>query len=130
MFQINEDKSIAVTRGDAMFFFVSATNEGNGGTPYVFRAGDKVRINIHGKKECDNVVLQKDFEVTAETEKVEIYLAEDDTKIGDVISKPKDYWYEIVLNPDTEPQTIIGYDEDGAKVFKLYPEGGQVKEGE
>lgn len=113
-----------------MFFFVSATNEGNGGTPYVFRAGDKVRINIHGKKECDNVVLQKDFEVTAETEKVEIYLAEDDTKIGDVISKPKDYWYEIVLNPDTEPQTIIGYDEDGAKVFKLYPEGGQVKEGE
>lgn len=34
-----------------------------------------------------------------------------------------DYWYEVELNPETEAQTIIGYDEDGPKIFRLYPEG-------
>jgi ribose 5-phosphate isomerase RpiB len=57
---------------------------------------------------------------------VEIYLDRDDTKIGEVISKPKDYWYSVTLNDDTVPQTIIGYDDDGAKVFKLFPEGADV----
>jgi hypothetical protein len=47
-------------------------------------------------------------------------------KIGDVISKHKDYWYEVVLNDDTLPQTIIGYDEDGAKLFRLFPEGDDI----
>jgi len=44
-------------------------------------------------------------------------------KIGDVINKPTDYWYEIEINPETKPQTIIGYDENGEKILKLYPEG-------
>ena len=60
-------------------------------------------------------------------QRVEIYLTEEDTKIGEVISKPKDYWYEVELNPDEEPQTIIGYDEDGAKIFKLFPEGDDIE---
>ena len=70
--------------------------------------------------------MQKDFPVTEVTEKVFIYLDEEDTKIGEIISKHKDYWYEIVLNPDTVPQTIIGYDEDGAKVFRLFPESNEI----
>ena len=128
MFVINEDNSIYATRGDIVFFLVSAFDTVDG-KQYTFQPGDVVRINIHGRKECDNVVLQKDFPVNVETDKVEIFLTEEDTKIGESISKPKDYWYEVCLNPDTNPQTIIGYDEDGAKVFKLFPEGGQVKEG-
>jgi hypothetical protein len=68
------------------------------------------------------VVLVVDTEVTEEAELVEIELTSEDTRIGEVISKPVDYWYEVELNPDTKPQTIIGYDKDGAKVFKLYPE--------
>jgi hypothetical protein len=71
--------------------------------------------------------LQKDFLVPEATEKVEVFLSKNETKIGEVISKPTDYWYEIELNPDTDPQTIIGYDEDGAKVFKLFPEGEDVQ---
>jgi hypothetical protein len=50
-------------------------------------------------------------------------LSKEDTKIGKKVNKPVDYWYEVELNPDTYPQTIVGYDEDGAKIFKLYPEG-------
>lgn len=125
MFVVNEDNSIYATRGDIVFFSVSAEDNGS---PYKFKAGDVVRIKIFGKKDAESVVLQKDFSVEAETEKVEIYLTEADTKIGEVISKPRDYWYEIELNPFTNPQTIIGYDEDGAKVFKLFPEGDDIPE--
>lgn len=120
MFKINADLSIEITRGDAVDFIVTAKeNEEN----YVFKIGDVVRFKVFEKKGCDCVVLQKDFGVESDTEEVTIVLDEADTKIGQLINKPKDYWYEVELNPDTLPTTIIGYDEDGAKIFKLYPEG-------
>lgn len=123
MFTINDDNSIYVTRGDIVFFNVTAEDNG---ANYKFQPGDVVRIKVFGKKEAENVVLQKDFPVLEVTENVEIFLSEEETKIGEVISKPKDYWYEVELNPYDNPQTIIGYDEDGAKVFKLFPEGNDI----
>ena len=120
MFVVNDDLSIYATRGDVVAFSVSADDNGK---DYLFQAGDVLRIKVYGKKDAENVVLEKDFPVTEETPKVDIFLTEQDTKIGEVISKPTDYWYEIELNPFNNPQTIIGYDEDGAKVFKLFPEG-------
>lgn len=123
MFVFNEDKSIYVTRGDVLFFSVTAVDDGE---PYIFQAGDLVRIKVFGKKNAENVVLQKDFPVSTEVEEVAIYLTKEDTKIGPVISKPTDYWYEVELNPFNEPKTIIGYDEEGPKIFKLFPEGADV----
>ena len=119
MFVINEDLSIDITRGDAVAFSVGAKT---GEESYKFQPGDVVRFTVFGKKDCSNVVLQKDITVTEETESVGILLSGEDTKIGEVVSKPTDYWYEVELNPDTYPQTIIGYDQNGAKVFRLYPE--------
>ena len=124
MFQINDDLSIYVTRGDTIAFNVTANNDGES---YKFQPGDVVRIKVFGKKDAENVVLQKDFPVTSITEKVRVYLTEEETRFGEVISKPVDYWYEVELNPEIQPQTIIGYDEDGAKVFRLYPEGGGIE---
>lgn len=125
MFTVNEDNSIYATRGDIVFFGVTAEDKGQS---YTFQPGDVVRIKIYGKKDAENVVLQKDFPVTEATESVEIFLTEADTKIGEVISKATDYWYEVELNPYNNPQTIIGYDEDGAKIFKLFPEGDDIPE--
>ena len=125
MFVLNEDNSIYATRGDVVFFVVTAEQDG---IKYHFRPGDIVRIKIFGKKDAESVYLQKDFPVTEICEKVEIFLEEKDTKIGEVISKPKDYWYEVELNPGVYAQTIIGYDEDGPKVFKLFPEGDDINE--
>lgn len=122
MFKINADLSIYATRGDMIAFSVVADN---GGTAYKFKEGDIVRIKVFEKKDCHCVVLQKDFPATEGSEKVDIHLAGEETKIGELISKPKDYWYEIELNPLTNPQTVVGYDEDGAKVFRLFPEGGE-----
>lgn len=123
MFVINEDMTIYCTRGDAVVFSVSANN---GGTSYTFREGDVVRFKVFGKKDCADVVLQKDVVVTEETGAVEIALDSDETDFGGIISKPTDYWYEVELNPETYPQTIIGYDDNGAKVFRLFPEGGEA----
>jgi hypothetical protein len=121
MFVINDDKSIFLTRGDIANIEVTARESDE--KAYTFKTGDVVRIKVFEKKGCECVVLKKDAVAETETEAITIFLDKEDTKIGDVISKPKDYWYEIELNPDTLPQTIIGYDEDGAKVFRLFPEG-------
>ncbi len=123
MFQINEDKSIYVTRGDMVYLKVTAEDNGK---DYTFEAGEMLRFKVFGKKDAESVVLQKDFPVTSPTSEVNIVLTGEDTKIGEVISKPKDYWYEVELNPNDVPKTIIGYDEDGPKVFRLFPEGDDI----
>lgn len=125
MFVVNDDLSIYATRGDIVFFSVTAEDDVTG-EPYKFQPGDIVRISVYGKKDAESVFLQKDFFVYEEAEEVSIYLDEEDTKIGESISKHKDYWYEVVLNPDTLPQTIIGYDEDGAKIFRQFPESEEI----
>ena len=124
MFKINDDMSIYLTRGDAVSITLNAQDNGEN---YIFRAGDLVRFKVFEKKACHCVVLQKDVRVESDTESVAISLTAEDTKVGSEISKPTDYWYEVEMNPETQPQTIIGYNEDGAKVFRLYPEGGDLK---
>lgn len=126
MFVINEDQSIYLTRGDVVFFKVSALKD-DGYEPYIFKVGDVLRIKIFEKKACENVVFQKDFELKEEGEEAVVFLESEDTRLGGIISKPKDYWYEIELNPLTNPQTIVGYDDDGAKIFRLFPEGGNLE---
>ena len=124
MFIIDSNKTIHVTRGDIGSFSVGATDGDQ--APYTFRQGDIVRLLVTKKKACDEVVLSKSVEAIPDTTEVEFKLTTEETRIGEVINKPVDYWYEIELNPDTDPQTLICYDEDGPKIFRLYPEG--VKE--
>lgn len=121
MFVINSDCSIHLTRGDIAIIEVSAVT--NDDDAYVFKANDVVRFKVHEKNHPEETVIEKDVVVETESPTVTVHLGRDDTKIGELINKPKDYWYEIELNPETMPQTIIGYDTDGPKVFRLYPEG-------
>lgn len=122
MFKV-EGSTIKVTRGDMGTIGVTAMNEDE--TDYTFQVGDILRIKVFKNKDCGCVELQKDTTVEAEAIEIDINLTKEDTKIGDLISKPVTYWYEVELNPDTNPQTIIGYDDiEGAKLFILYPEGG------
>lgn len=122
MFVINDDLSMHITRGDTAVFSVGANV---GETAYTFKERDVLRFKVFEKGNCENVVLIKLMVVINESDTVKFTLTGEDTTIGEVINKPVDYWYEIELNPDSRPQTIIGYDEDGAKVFRLYPEGGE-----
>lgn len=122
MFKIDStSKQISLTRGDVASIEVKANNED--GSAYEFKAGDVVRIKVFERKDCGCVVLQKDVLVEEANTSAMINLTSEDTKIGEIINKPTKYWYEIELNPDTYCQTIVCYDEDGEKVFMLYPEG-------
>lgn len=119
MFKTDKDGVIHLTRGDIGSLSVTAVTED--GQPYVFKPGDVVRFSVCERKNCKNVVMECNTAVTASSESVDIVLEAYDTDFGDIISKPVQYWYEIVLNPDTAPQTIVPYDEDGARVLILYP---------
>lgn len=125
MFKIDDDLSIHLNRGNICSIGISALDQND--NDYIFQVDDVVRLNVYSKKNMKNCVLQKDVIVT-ESDLTEIImnLTSEDTMIGDIINKPIDYWYQINLNPETNPQTIIGYDEDGAKIFRLYPEGVDI----
>jgi len=125
MFKVKDDMSIHVTRGDVGTIEVKANNED--GSEYTFQVGDIVRLGVFAKKNFNLIKLQKDVTVQAESTSINMSLTDEDTTIGSIINKPVDYWYEIQLNPDTNPQTIIGYDENGAKIFRLYPEGVEAE---
>lgn len=125
------NKVFHVTRGDAgSFDFQIPIKDDNGNVleQYTFKVGDVIRFKVFKQGDCGCVEIQKDFIVEEENvTKVKIKLSKEDTKIGTLINEPKEYWYEIELNPETDPQTVIGYDIEGEKLFILYPEGSEKK---
>ena len=126
MFSILTNKTICLTRGDIANIEVYANTKD--GQAHTFQTGDVVRLLVYKKRDCTGVVIKKDVQVEEPTKTVYIQLESADTRFGNPPSYPEEYWYEIELNPDTEPQTIIGYDESGGKIFRIYPEGGEVNE--
>lgn len=116
-----ENKTIHITRGDVALFEITTKQED--GTDYEFKTGDIIRFKVFKSKDCNCIEIEKDTQIETPTKAAQISLTSEDTKIGDIINKPVKYWYEVELNPDTEPQTIIAYDKEGAKEFILYPEG-------
>lgn len=121
MFKILPDKTICLTRGDVANIVTSAVLQDE--TPFTFKEGDIVRMQILDKKNYGDIKLRKDITVEEECISVTIKLGKEDTKIGEIINKPVEYHYEIEVNPDGDRQTIVGYDDDGPKIFRLYPEG-------
>lgn len=124
MFEIDsKSKTINITRGDVASFKVSA-NEGR--KKYVFKNGDIVRFRILKYQDYNTILKSKDVQAVEGETEVQIDLIPEDTRISEIKSKAEKYFYEIELNPDTVPQTIIGYDKDGAKIINIYPEGADI----
>jgi hypothetical protein len=90
---------------------------------YEFQYKDVIRFKVIEAKNMSNIILSKDFVVNEISKRVPVELTSEETKIGEIIDKPIDYWYEVELNPDTKPTTVICYDQKGKKIFRLYPEG-------
>lgn len=118
-------KQIQINRGDSTTLKINAND--SSGDPYTFKVGERVKLSLTERKNEDNVVLEKIIDVDTEQDYVNISLTSEDTKIGDIINKPVTYWYEIsLLTLNNEVQTIIGYDDNGAKEFVLNPEAGDL----
>lgn len=120
-----DGRNIEITRGDYLPLNITATDKVTGGT-YTFQAGDVIRFKVFEKKNVNNVILSKDFEVKNETEAVDIEITAQEMKFGEYINKSVDYWYEIELNPDTDKtNTIVGFTKKlGAPILTLSVEGG------
>jgi formylmethanofuran dehydrogenase subunit D len=122
MLKINENSAVYITRGEVGILNVSAKDDD--GNDYMFQPDDVIRLAVYKKGDFTDLKLKKDVAVQSQTLSVDINLEANDTKIDNIINKPVDYWYEITLNPDTNPHSIICYDDiSGAKIFRLYPEG-------
>ena len=88
---------------------------------YTFKAGDTIELRIYERAGLNELPLKtKEITVKEDAYTLDIELTCEDTDIGKPDNKVVEYWYEIELNDE---QTILGYDEKGAKVLKLYPKG-------
>ena len=119
MYKIDSDKNIHVTRGNRATIRLKAKND------ETFKVDDVIKFSIVERKDYDNVIFQKRFVCSQESSTFDITLTSEDLKIGDIISKPVKYWYEIEYNGVVTP---IGYDDIGAKLFVLYPEAPEKEE--
>lgn len=119
-----ETKQIQINRGDATTLNVTAKDKNK--NQYEFQVGEIVGLKITSKKNEEDVIFHKTVEVDEETTMVQIPITTAEMKIGEIINKPVTYWYEIYIDHSGEVQTIIGYDDDGAKEFVLNPEAGDT----
>ena len=118
-----EGTTIKLNRGDTLN--INLTIKKEDGTDYSFEEGDKITFSLYNKgKLNEKAVLLKEVQATPETTSINIYCNNEETKIGELINKPIDYWYEIEINNE---YTILGYDDEGAKLLKLFPEGSKIQ---
>ena len=115
MFKI-EENTIHLTRGDKATINLTIQD-------YIFKVGDTIEFRVYNKRGLDKqAILTKEITVESETDNIDISLSSEETKFGEIVNKAVTYWYEIELNDN---QTVVGYDEDGAKELILYPEGAE-----
>lgn len=129
MLIIENENEIHINRGDTgnIDFMIPLCNNKR----YMFNVGDKLTFDVYEKKGYDkSPVLHKEIEIEEQKDIATFNLTEDDTTIGEVINKPVDYWYEIQYHNKSENsnETVLGYDLDGEKLFRLYPEGSNKLE--
>lgn len=120
MFKIDKDgTTLLVTRGDKGS--IKVKKKISDGVYEPFYKDDVVSFSLKKNFGDSEPVLRKKVTVQEQTDTVTFEFSKDDTTIGDLISSPVRYQYDIAINDDL---TILGYDDQtGAKYFKLFPEG-------
>lgn len=118
MIRIDEDKTIHLTRGDATNDINKLVVSKDGVS---FSENDTLKLIVVKKKGyTSEIVFSKKQTITQDSNEVEFSLTTEDTSTFPLENKKKEYWYDFVLNGDT---TILGYDEENAKKFIVYPGG-------
>jgi len=118
MFIIDDSKNMYLNRGDQITIILTANQD--------FAIGDVIKFSIVKENDYSSVVFQKSFTIDEQSDTFEMTLTSDETKLENLIkTKTVTYWYEIELNDN---DTLVGYDDDGPKLFVLWPEAPE-KEG-
>lgn len=113
--------TIKVFRGDSGHIDISKTD--TDGNIEQFQQGDKVILSVKENFGTDDVLLRKTITVSENCNSVEIPItAEESISLSELISEPVEYEYDIKVE-GSDYSTIIGHDDSGAKIFKVYPTG-------
>lgn len=122
MIKIDEkdNNHLYITRGDTLLFDLQIFDYDN--EIYTFGKNDVVTFAIYKNLKQPAFVLQ-DFDAVEGEDTIRIEIDSEDMKIGDLISNPRNYYYEITLNGVS---TIQGYAPGKRSVLTLLPEGSNV----
>lgn len=109
-----KNKNIYLNRGDAVNIQVACNNAS-------FEANDYIEFYIMEQGKSQNVLFEKKFTIEDEGNTVDIALTSAETKsiCPAFDSGYKTFWYEIEYNGSI---TLMGYDDNGAKLLVMYPE--------
>lgn len=132
----SDNTTLHITRGDATgvkynrlaFQFPIYNHDTEQEELYEFQPEDKITFVILEKKGyTKEELLKKEFTINelgydVPTTTPELILTSEDTKVFPLLDKGKTYWYDLILNDDT---TILGFDDEGAKQFIVYPEANE-----
>ena len=106
-----------VTRGDSGSITIAYKDGTN------LPAGAPVCFRVYKKDELDSdPVIDKTVSIGNNDTSITIELESEDTtaKMENPENGKEEYWYELKVGASN---TVLGYDETGAKIFYLYPSG-------
>lgn len=109
-----EDKEIHINRGDRATIRLRRKEE-------QFKTGDLVKFSIVDKRNYNNVLFQKEYQVQEDSEYVDIFFLEDDTRFAEIKKGFLECRYEIEYNGGI---TLLGASENDNNVIKIYAEVG------
>lgn len=117
MITIDNEKNIGITRGDIGSFNLKVMQ--SNGSYYQFKTSDKVYFTVKKSYGDSSYIIRKIITFNRTTDTCVINLVASDTNFGSLIGSPRKYVYDISIN---EIETVVGYDDAGAKQFIIYPE--------
>lgn len=90
-----------------------------------FVSGDTIEFKVYETDGLDSApILEKTVNVYQDANRVTIELLSADTDLGEPSNEIVEYWYQIRKNGE---KTILGFDDNGAKILYLYPCGVDKK---
>lgn len=114
-----QNNTFHVTRGDRGSFTIAYRDGSN------LPEGATVSFRVYRREELDSdPVIFLDDDIPANAKSFDIEVWANPEKFDNPENDREEYWYELKVGLEN---TVLGYDETGAKIFYLYPTGKDGK---
>lgn len=114
-----QNNTFHVTRGDSGSITIAYKDGAN-------LPSSTLTFGVYRKNELDSdPVIWVEDSLPGDTNSYTLNIYTDPNKLENPTNGKEEYWYELKIGPDN---TVLGYDETGAKIFYLYPSGKEGTE--
>ena len=112
-----DNKEISLSKGDKGVIQFDMTQDGE---PVILDGTDKITMAIYEEENLDKDPLKViEAEINLDENIAEIPINEATTDFVPEDNMPFNYWYQI----EWAGNVVIGYDKEGPKTFRVYPQG-------